>query len=36
MLDKFEEQRKQDIQSLYREKEVQNLRDIIYGAIDSE
>ena len=34
MLDKYEEQRKRDQQSLYREREVQNLRDMIYGAID--
>lgn len=36
MLDKYEEQRKRDQQSLYREREVQNLRDMIYGAIDSD
>ena len=35
MLDKFEEQRKIDQQSIFREKEVQNLRDLIYGTIDS-
>jgi hypothetical protein len=34
MLDKYEEQRKRDQQSIYREREVQNLRDMIYGAID--
>lgn len=36
MLDKYEEQRKKDQQSLYREREVQNLRDMIYGDIDSD
>ena len=36
MLDKYEEQRKRDQQSLYREREVQNLRDMIYGAIESD
>ena len=36
MLDKYEEQRKKDLQSLYREREVQNLRDMIYGDIDSD
>lgn len=35
MIDKFEEQRKQDQQTLFREREVQNLRDLIYGKIDS-
>lgn len=34
MLDKFEEQRKADQQSLFREREVQNLRDLIYGQIE--
>lgn len=29
--DKFEEQRKEDRQTLFREKEVQNLSDMIYG-----
>jgi hypothetical protein len=36
MLDKYEEQRKKDLQSLYREREVQNLRDMIYGSIDTD
>ncbi len=36
MLDKFEEQRNKDRQSLYREREVQNLRDLIYGQIDND
>lgn len=34
MLDKFDEQRKKDQQSLFREREVQNLRDMIYGDLD--
>lgn len=36
MIDRFEDQRKKDQQSFYREREVQNLKDLIYGAIDSE
>ena len=36
MLDKFTEQWKQDQQQLFREKEVQSLRDLIYGTIESE
>jgi len=32
MVDKFEEQRKQDRQTLFREREVQSLRDLIYGG----
>lgn len=36
MVDKFAEQRSQDKQSLYREKEVQNLSDLIYKEIDRE
>ena len=31
MLDRFEDQRKKDQQNLFREREVQNLRDLIYG-----
>ena len=35
MIDKFEEQRKQDRQTLFREKEVESLRDLIYGQIET-
>jgi len=36
MLDKFSEQRKQDQQQLFREKEVQSLRDLIYGQLEQQ
>jgi hypothetical protein len=36
MVDKFEEQRKQDRQTLFREREVQSLRDLIYGKETAE
>lgn len=36
IIDKFEEQRNLDRQSLFREREVQNLRDLIYGEINKE
>lgn len=36
IIDKFEEQRNIDRQSLFREREVQNLRDLIYGEINKE
>ena len=35
LVDKFEEQRKHDNQTLYREREVQSLRDLIYGSLDT-
>ena len=36
MIDKFEEQRNLDRQTLFREREVQNLRDLIYGKVNQE
>lgn len=36
IVDKFEEQRNLDRQTLFREKEVQSLRDMIYGEIDKD
>ena len=36
MLDKFEEQKKLDKQSLFREREVSNLSQLIYGELSTE
>lgn len=36
MLDKFDEQKKLDQQSLFREREVDNLQKLIYGSTDDD
>ena len=36
IIDKFEEQRNLDRQTLFREREVQNLRDLIYGKLNND